>query len=164
MQKKKTPNPNLAKIDLSCKSKDIFIWREKPISMASLDQLAQDLKDWVDKDESAFKISQFLLKRGIWPNDIPRWRERNENFDSAYTYAMIALGNKREIGALTGKLHPGMVIASMAMYDPEWKANAEWRAKLTEKNVEGNGAQIVVIEKFPDSPLVPEKHEARDTD
>ncbi len=94
------------------------------------DQLAHDLFVWARDDDEAFKMSQFYLSKGINNRDFGRWCESHDNLRFAKEAALELIGNRREIGGLKKKFDSSIVLTSMAKYDPEWKALAEWRARL----------------------------------
>ena len=75
----------------------------------------------------------------------------------AYRAALQIIGDRREVGGLKKKLDPGMISTTMPHYDQDWKDLAEWRSKLTKDEQEGKGNVTIVMEKFPNSDLVPEK-------
>lgn len=144
---------------------DMFSFRQKPVSEAYLEKLFGDLLQWALNDEDALVMSAFFSKRGIGSDDIRRWRNRFTFVDSAYKFALSVVGSRREHGALKKNLDAGMVRYTMPAYgDKEfsWTELEEWRAKMRAKeseNVSG-GVKIVVMEKYPESELVPKKEKS----
>lgn len=164
MKKKNAPaNPSKEPVS-NKKSVQKFdsLWRQRPVSDKYLDDLAIRLRDWALYNEEAFKLSQFILEEGVWEGNFFKWLERNENLREAHKDALTAIGNRREIGALKKKLDSSLTTLTMPMYDPEWKKFIEWKSSLTQANKEEGGTKIVVIEKFPESPLVPAKKDVED--
>lgn len=141
---------------------DYFTFKMKPVSDQWIDALAHDLLDWATTNDNAFKITQFYHLRGIGSDDIKRWRERNKNLDVAYVRALEMLGNRREIGAIKGKLKEGIVLSSMPMYDKKWKSLAEWRAALRNKADEEKPVRVI-IEQIPSSDKVPPRKNDNET-
>lgn len=125
---------------------DFGSWREQPISQGYLEEKALEIIDWAENDEDALKLTLFYKKYRWYEDDVRRWRKRCANFDKALRYAKMIIGDRREIGALKRKLSEGIVSSSMAMYDPEWKEIAEWRARLRADadRPEGNTQYIIV--------------------
>ena len=141
---------------------DIFAPRQIPISLVELERIGLEMVEWALKDPDAYKISQFFHLKGISKDSMPRWRKRSKRFNELYEEALAIIGNRREIGGLKRQLDGGMVALSMPMYDPEWKAQVEWRKTLDKKNEEKQPTtQVVIVDRFPDSPLVPTKSEEK---
>jgi hypothetical protein len=99
-----------------------------------LDQLAEDLIDWARKDDS-LKFFQFLDDIGVNDTLFRSWMARNDNLKEAHAWTIRLLGNRRELGAMTGKYREKMVMHTMHQYDPEWKQADEWHfSKLKDAN------------------------------
>lgn len=142
---------------------DTFTFKMKPISIPAIERLAMELSNWAINNEEAIKLSQFYLKKGINPADFFRWMEWCPELKLAHDLALTALGNRRELAGLTKKFDSGMVSFTMPFYDEQWRKNIEWRSHLKSKEAEqagSNGPQIVVLERYPDSELVPKKPES----
>jgi hypothetical protein len=129
---------------------DTFTFKMKPISEDSLDKLAEELVRWAVNDDDALKLSQFYIKHGFYDSDFYNWCARNKNLEIAHKTAMIAIGNRREIGAIKRKYDSGTINTSMSIYDKQWKELAEWKANLN-KEKEQVEQKIIVIERFPES-------------
>jgi hypothetical protein len=137
--------------------RDMKSFRMLPMSERGIERIATELIDWATNNEDALKMTQFYTKHGLNSHTIDRWCERVPFFREAIEHAKKIIGDRREIGALKKKYSESIVSASMAFYDPEWKALLEWRAKLARNEEDSSGVKFVVLEKFPDSPLVAEK-------
>jgi len=144
----------------------IFTLEMKPMNHEGIERLASEIIEWAVNDPEAFKVSQFHFSKGIGQRTWNKWLDAFPILKEAQENACGIIGNRREIGAIKKKLEAGIVASSMHHYDPEWKASAEWRASLRDKQNELNsGPQIIVIEKIPTSNLVPEKkNEHQDTE
>lgn len=143
--------------DYSC----IYTGSLKPINEVGIERLAEEIVCWARDDEEALKVTQFIFKKGISRAQWSKWCAKNPSLLEAHNTAKEIIGNRREIGALNRKFDPGTVNYTMPFYDSEWKAGLEWRASLKEKKDDtASGPQIVVMDRIPDSPLVP----ARDKD
>lgn len=139
--------------------RDLFTGRMKPVSDAFLDRLSQDLIDWVIKEEHALILKVFFREKGIGYRTAQKWAKRSPRLREAMDDAKDVIGSRREIGALMRIYDSGMVKLIQHFYDPEWKKSEEWRAELKAKQDEkakNNNIQWV-LEKFPNSKLVPEK-------
>lgn len=128
------------------------------LTTLSIERLAKELIDWMRANPEAIKINQFLEERGILYRSWARWCKKYEVLSDARDHAKMILGNRREHGVMTRKYEPTSTNFMMLNYDPEWVDTMQLKTNLTNKDADtGGGQQIVVIEKYPDSPLVPVK-------
>lgn len=132
---------------------------EEILTTTGAEKLARDLVLWARTNEEALKIAQFLAERGINRKTWSRWCEKFQILADANDYALMIIGNRREVGLLTRKFDSQSTTLTMLMYDPEWRQCLQERAKIMHQEGLASGQRIVVIEKFPDSPLVPVKIE-----
>ncbi len=152
-----TPPPSKYQFDSYL---DMFTLREKPISEAAIERLALEMLKWADEDPEAYKLSQFYVKKGIRESDINRLSERYPNLKEAKEWALVIIGNRRELGGIKKLLDSGMISRSMSHYDPVWKKIAEFNAELARRVKEGeekSGPQFIIMERFDESPIVPQK-------
>lgn len=136
---------------------NLFTWKKMPVDDRFKDMLAQKLIKWAKEDENALKLSQFFLDNGISDDVVERWEKKHEGLRLAKKVAKQLIGNRREVGAMNRQFDSSMVKFTMPLYDPDWKGVEEWKSKLRVENEVQNESRIVVIEKYPDSPLVPVK-------
>lgn len=129
----------------------------KPYTERFLDELCVKLVDWAANDEDALKISQFRLKEGFALETYQQWMEKYPKLRRAHSQALELIGNRREILGLKKRLDSGLVSTSMPLYDSSWRELHAWKSKLRSEENINTGPQIVVIEKFPNSDVVPEK-------
>ena len=141
--------------------RDLLTREMKPCTPLFLELLAEDMVKWSDSSD-ALKLTQFFQSRHIdmanlYSNKDKKngWLDKNEYLKEAHQYVMSVLGTRREIGALKREYDASMVRTTMPHYDKTWKELEEWRSKLKEPTESGD--KIVVIEKFPDVPSVPER-------
>jgi len=130
----------------------------RPVPDAFLEQLAIDLISWVEDNPQVVQLIGFLKAKGIYPNTLRDWKERNESLKNAYNWTMFTLGQRREHKALTKDFDSSFVRYTMPLFDEDYKNLEEWRAKLREAN-EDSGTKIVVLEKFPETKEVPKRKE-----
>ena len=129
-----------------------------PITTATLYRLLGNGIKWAREIDDAIKLSQFQDMNGISKRTWQRWREKHKWFDEGTEQILTILGNKREAGLLTRKYEPGSTIFMMPHYDDDWGKMCEWRANLKPKEgIVKSGETFVVIEKYPESDLVPAK-------
>ena len=160
---KKTPN---AIVEQKKKPKVVYYdewtnfntYERSVLTNLSIERLAKELVAWLRKNPDAIKVSQFLEEKGIHQQSWTRWCNNYPVLGEANEHAKMIIGNRRELGAMTRKYDPGFTAVTMYHYCNDW-VNAS-RLKASIANREGgldNGQKIVVIERYPDSPLVPVK-------
>jgi len=133
--------------------KDLFVLRERPISDAFIERLAYDLVVWAVDNDDALKLSQFILDKRIYPKTFYSWTKRYQVLEMAKEVALEAIGNRREIGAITGKYNVNIVMSQMAKYDQSWWSLEERRTRLKAKvqqKVDTNTHWTIVLEDFGD--------------
>jgi len=160
----------------SAKSKDKEKWvhfddylnvndgRRHPISEQGLSRLGEQLIEW-SRSEDALVLEDFFRERGIHDTTYRQWKERNTLFRLRYETARGNLGSRREKGAINRTYSERLIMNTMPRFDPAWKELEEWRSSLRSKEQAAGKADVkVVMEKFPSTDLVKEKHEKEDSD
>lgn len=137
--------------------KNMFSFTTK-ITDEYLNKLALEWVELAMKDTEMLCLEEFHIAKGIYWTTLSRWMKRCVELQQAHDHVMSILGCRREKGALTKKYDSSVVLKSMAMYNIKWKEIEEWRATMSAKvAAAGGGIQVVEIERFADSPLVPHK-------
>lgn len=127
-----------------------------PTPIKTILRIGKELMEWAVNDPNALKVRQFFRSRGIDYDTIGRWRKRCSEFDRMYRFALDAIGDRREMAAFHKKASETIVMGTMVHYDPDYKEFIEWKQKMTQYDTD-NKPQIIVLDKIPDSSLVPEK-------
>lgn len=127
------------------------------LTTGTAERIARELVAEVRSDEDMLKISQFLEKRGINRKTWSRWCANYQVIADAHDFALMVIGNRREVGVMTRKFDSASTSFMMTMYDVDWRENVALRAKLNSPEGLSSGQKFVVIERYPDSPLVPER-------
>ena len=127
------------------------------LTTTTAERLARELVAWARGDENALKVSQFLEMNGINRRTWNRWCEKYEILRDAYEYALMCIGNRREIGVMTRKFDSSSTSLLMPFYDEDWREALSLRAKYNSPEGLSSGQKFVVIERYPDSPMVPER-------
>jgi hypothetical protein len=135
MKEKKIPNhSNKNKTRRKLESynwhENILTLREKPLSIGTIEVLAEQLVEWALNDDNATKMRPFFNARGITTNDVKRWSKRSKKFELAFKIAKAAVGDRREHGALVKRYAEKMVMFTMHHYDDEWKNFDKYHAEL----------------------------------
>ena len=136
---------------------DTFQFKEQPVSEQYILEVGKKLIEWAKVTEDALKVSQFCTLMDIHITDIARWRKRVPKMELAFRQATQIIGDRREIGGLKKNLDSGMISQTMAHYDQDWKDLAEWKSKLSKDESESKGNVTIVMERFPDSKIVPSR-------
>ena len=131
-------------------------FRITPTPLNKIIQIGKDLVEWATTSADATKIRKFFRGRGIDYDTIGRWRKRCPEFDRYYRFSLDAIGDRREDAAYNKLASEGLVKGTMAIYDPDYKELLAWQSTLT-KDDDKNRDIRVVLQAYPNSPLVPEK-------
>lgn len=137
--------------------RDMLSMEMRPCPELFLDHLAADMVKWVDASPDNLTIEQFFHEKHLGMRNLYRWLPRSEVLQEAHEYVLHRLGTKREIGAIKREYDSAMIRSTMPHYSKTWKDLEEWRSKLKEPTESGD--KVVVIERFPDVPSVPERKE-----
>lgn len=132
-------------------------FKKHPVSEQFIEHFGQKLLHWATRSDDAYKLSQFLILEGVSTTTFERWSERVPVLKECQAAALTAIGNRREIGGLTNKLNASLVASTMPHYDKTWKKLVEWKEKLKQKEEAKNETRIVIMERSPNSDLVPVK-------
>ncbi len=139
--------------------KDLFTKRLVPAPIEFIELLTKQIINWAYNDKKALFLDQFWFSKGIPTATFRDWRKRFPELDEACQEAKLMIGMRRETGAINRKFEPGMIRAVQPMYRPEWKELIEWNSNLKQKADEKTQNNTIqwVLEKFPDSNIVPKK-------
>lgn len=132
-----------------------FYLNDTDIQIVDVDELCQKILAWGEK-EGSLVLREFAAKEGIPIGTFLDWVERNEKLKSAYSIARSLVGCRRERGALEGLYSVPMVLRFQPIYDAEFKNMMEWESKLKNTEASSQSQKIVVLERFPESDVVPE--------
>lgn len=119
---------------------DLFTFKLKPVNQAFIDRLSVELIQWVDDKKEArqrMKISQFYGMKKIPKKTYDRWVEKHPTLAAANEYAVMTLGDRREVGVAI-RDYDSSVLRMMWKYDPDWKYAEEWRSSLKDQTTTGN--------------------------
>ena len=130
---------------------NFYTLRKELMSPRIAEELAKEVVKWASEDKKGFKISQFYLSRGIAASTFYFLINKHPVLKNAVECAKELIGNRREIGALTNKLNPNMVMSQMSKYDKSWwtleQRRADLRAKSQQK-VDPDVKYAIVVEDF----------------
>jgi hypothetical protein len=141
----------------------MFSFKMNPVSIPYLLKFAVEWVDWVQNTPTALVRNAYFNIKGIHKATVDRWMVRCPQVKEASEFVKQLLSERREMGVLKGKMPEGWVSKYQALYDPEFKELEQWRNSMKEK-IAGSTAtiQVVELERYPDSPLVPVKKEVHD--
>jgi hypothetical protein len=140
---------------------DLFSGAKIPVTNEYIKKCAAEWLQLV-RDEEILMMSTYRLRKAIPRPTWDKWLERCPELKEARDLVRDMIAERRECGGLKFKYSAPLIMKMQHLYDPEWKESEEWRAKLAPK-AENNAQPIqVVLERFPDSPLVPVKKQAEE--
>lgn len=140
------------KEDIPTKEEIGYCFFERKMKPYPVEEIARELLVFVERDD-VYRINQFLKYKGLRQGDYYLWVEKYSFMKEAHEHALSTIADRREIGAITGKLKENAVMPYMGMYDRDFKKFMEWKASLTKKDDEKSETKIVVIERYPDTGL-----------
>lgn len=82
---------------------------------------ADFLLEWANRDDAIVLGTCYGLRGYSYEKSVV-WAKQNEWYAEAKELAKTLVGARREVGALKGRLDAGLVKASLATYDPEYRA------------------------------------------
>jgi hypothetical protein len=105
------------------------------VPKVKLERICVDLMEWADKSTS-FKLTQFMRGYGIPERTYYYWVNKYPEFKKAHWYALTAIGDRREIGAIYKKYDAGTVALTLSQYCSVAAAAESRRAKLRREEQE----------------------------
>lgn len=142
---------------------DMYTFQTMPIPMHYFDKLAEEWVDYVKNNEDVLFMAEYHVKKGVSKTTFEEWVQRSPNLQAARAFVKEIISMRREKGALLRRYDPATVFKMQHTYDAAWKEMEEWRASLKEKSEnQGSGNITVVMERFPNSPLVPHKRKTEE--
>jgi len=132
-------------------------WRERDPSQEFLTSLARELVRWVKEDEKAYRLEKFCIMKELHRGTLYKWSQKSEDLLRAIEMAKMVIAERRESGAIERRLDATAVFKVQAHYDEVYKEVVEWNSKLNNQDSLDSTQRIVVVERMPNSPLVPEK-------
>lgn len=117
-------------------------------------ELAVEIIEWAKRPD-AIKVWDFAIEKGFNITSLRAAAVHYPEFNEAVEQAKYIIGSRREKLALQGELHPGIVQRTMGMYDKDYRDLLEWEFGMKDKPEASMEPQLVVLEKFPGSSMVP---------
>ena len=142
---------------------DMYTFQTLPIPEHYFDRLAEEWIDYVKNNEDVLFMGEYQIKKGVARSTFEEWVQRSPNLQRARAFVKDIIAMRREKGALIRKYDASVVCKTQYKYDHDWKEAEEWRASMKERvENQGSGSITVVMERFPNSPLVPEKRKVEE--
>ncbi len=136
---------------------DMYSFTMQPVSAEYKRKCALE---WIEmtRDTEVLLMSEYFIQKGIPKSTWDEWVKKDPDLKEAQSIVRAMIAVRRERGGLKNQYSSNLVTRMQHRYDPDWKEAEEWRSSLSAKN-EGNGNQPiqVILERYPDSPLVPPK-------
>lgn len=132
------------------------IWRGSAHTpIIELEYISGLLLEWLD-DPNNLTAESFYLSKKISSSTFEYWLKRCPELQEAWDIAVEVIGARREVGALTGKLNPGLVERTMPIYNKKYYA---LRKEFSNKSDSaGSGQTLIVLrDKMPETEIVKER-------
>lgn len=140
--------------------RDGYSMRMMPVSEAFVDKMASQLIEDSHKDENVLSIESFCRKHRLGRTTFDNWTNRFPFFKEAKEHAMIAFASRLENGVFKGTegIRERAAREILPMYSKTWRDREEQVAALN-KESQGSGSFVAVLEAFPSSEKVPPRIE-----
>ena len=139
-------------------------WRQKPISLAKIEQLAQRLEDFVMNDPKAYTIAKFLMIQRLDESSYERWCKEYPVLNMAHEFALMVIGARREEMGLEFNLSAPWGLPAHTHYSKVWRQEFDKNARVKAQaaaeakvSAEQKGDLKVVMVKFEKSAAVPSR-------
>lgn len=170
MTKKKTNSTKTPKND---QKKVVHDWDEylstisfqmMPANSQFKARLAVELLTWAREQPDACHLSEFLLIKGIPNATFHKWRHQVKELQHAYDEVQYIFASRLRKNILKKEYAENFGSLILTMYDKEWEERFMWRAQLNKKAHEDDsgGTKIVVIDRMPETSLVPRRQDKED--
>lgn len=133
---------------------DFFTLRQKPVSEAFLERLAQELINYSKTTQDILRHEWFFTEKGIPPKTARAWAQKYPAFGLAYNTAKYIIGMRRENGSLRKHFDAATYFKSAQRYDEECVEDAKFHAGLRiEALSDAEGRQVIVLPRIVDERL-----------
>ena len=124
-------------------------------------RLIFSLYEWVESEDNKgrkpVEVMQFCKAYKIPYMTLFKWINKYDDIKQAYENVKMALACHRKVGAIYKEIDKEAAWRDLHKYDPEWHEINMYHAALKDKERSDNEQKIVIIERFPESDLVPVK-------
>jgi hypothetical protein len=135
---------------------DLFSGAKIPVTDEYIKKCATEWLQLV-RDEEILVMSTYRLRKAIPERVWDRWLQRCPELKAARELVRGMIAERRECGGLKFQYSAPLIMKVQHLYDQQWKESEEWRASIAPKSESITQPIQVVLERFPDSPLVPVK-------
>lgn len=143
---------------------DTFQERHKPVSQQYINMIASKMIEWANKDTS-YIFSEFMGSLPHARTQVYNWAKEHPILAEAIAVCKEKVGARREKRAAEDPKYGLVYQKCLAVYDYEYRDAIEaveaMRSKYR-KDENENKQTVVVIDRVPDSPMVP-KRKQKDT-
>lgn len=113
-----------------------------PQSSEELHALANKLIKWAQNEDS-INIEDFPLSLLISPEIFVEFANKSEYFAKAYDISLRIIGSRRKRLALKGSMNSQIVLATLPLYEPEYK---KWLMSLRLKQENVGETKFIIVE------------------
>jgi hypothetical protein len=135
----------------------------KLFTSTTADRWAKELVAFAKRPD-VLKATDWFIDNGIEYSQAMHLCDKYPQLAAAYKHSKYMIGNRRERGGLRNELNAGMIHTTMAMYDPEHKAHAEWKARLAQDTAANKGNVNITIQRYAPTSVVPDRLPHKDND
>lgn len=135
----------------------LYDLKQIPVSEAKINRLIDALEVWLNNNPEAKEIQEFYYEQGIPESTYYKLLNRSPRLKELHEMTKHRLGGRLWGKCVDFKANWAPVRFLMQNYGYQYAAAKEYEEMLSKKYETSSGPQIVVIEKFPDSPIVKEK-------
>lgn len=162
-KKKEITNDQTAVSDVETDG-EYWCWLDmkmKPFPVWRVNEITKNLRAWLDKCDiskgEGLRINQFYDSQNITERDYYRLVEKYSSLKDAHDSTLMKIAERRETGALLGKLNPNVVMRYQPMYDKGVVKMMEWQAKIAKQEEQSKMNLTVLLGKSEETDVVPPK-------
>jgi hypothetical protein len=151
IKKAKRKSPDSADKDM------LFCFKMIPISQAKVQKLIDELETWPEKNPKEKTITAFYRSHGLTRSTFYSLIAKHPALKESHEIAMRTLGERLWGKAVDKEADWKPIHFNLHNYAPEFKENYAFHAAMSAKDQQANETKFVVIERFPETSIVPVK-------
>lgn len=130
-----------------------------PANGAFKDRIFMGAPIYVEEKKDCYNITEYIFHMGLPAKTYYEWLKQKPEYQIAHDTALSIISFRLEKITIDRNLGTNQGAAYiLPRYSKVWRDEQEHRANLSRKEIDStNETKIVVIEKYPESSLVPQK-------
>jgi len=113
--------------------------------------------NFINANEGCLHFDEFYLQKGLTYRTFHTWLAKSEYLENRYNLCKEIIGLRRQ--KLLAKTNPQTLQHTLYQHSPAWDIADKRNADLKNSDDKQNSSKIVVIERSPDTTIVPNKDE-----